>query len=127
MSSPFLLDNQVKLKSPRPPQFQNEEKSQVIFNLIKRKQEKPTRKQEKPVPKGEKLDEILDSTDISVFPLFLKDKVSRKVEKSRQKRWIPFKPLFENSKKKARSSQMPQRDEFLNFIQKKPQASPVNR
>ena len=120
VSSPFLYNNKVKLKSPRPPQTQNHEKSQVIFNLIKRKQEK-TKKQQAT------LDKISDSTDLSVFPLFLKDKAGKKVEKSRKKRWIPFEPFLGSSKKKARSSQMPQRDEFLNFIQKRPQPSLVNR
>ena len=110
--------NQVKLKSPRPPQYQSQEKSQVIFNLIKRKQEKT-----------DALQDILGSTDISVFPLSLKDKTSKKIDegKSRQKRWVPFSPIFGGKKKKARSSQLPQKDNFLDFIHKKPSPFPVNR
>ena len=117
-SSPFLYTNQVKLKSPRPPQYESQEKSQVIFNLIKRKQEKT-----------DALQDILGSTDISVFPLSLKDKIGKKSDegKSRQKRWVPFSPIFGGKKKKARSSQLPQNDNFLDFIQKKPSPFPVNR
>ena len=64
----------------------------MIFNLIKRKQEKT-----------DALQDILGSTDISVFPLSLKDKIGRKNDegKSRQKRWVPFSPLFGGKKKKA--------------------------
>ena len=115
-SSQFLYNNQVKLKSPRPPQYQSQDKSQVIFNLIKRKQEKT-----------DALPDILGSTDISVFPLSLKNKIGRKIGKSRQKRWVPFSPIFGGKKKKARSSQLPQKDNFLDFIQKKPSPFPVNR
>lgn len=52
VSSPFLYNNQVKLKSPRPPQYQKEDKSKVIFNLIKRKQNEPPllRRQKRWVP-----------------------------------------------------------------------------
>ena len=109
VSSPFLYNNQVKLKSPRPPQYhKGHEKSKVIFNLIKRKQgwihegeENPTA-QKKP------------ATDLTVFPLFLKDQEV----KSRRKRWVPSSPWF--GKKRPRSSQRPQEDSFLSSIRRKP-------
>lgn len=106
VSSPFLQNNLVKLKSPRPPQYVSNKKSQVILNLIKRKQE--------PISESEK-----HVSDLAITPLSFQ-------VKSRKKRWIPFNPLFPDPSQ-ARSAQMPQQDNFLSFINKRPEPEPFNQ
>ena len=102
VSSPFLLNNKVKLKVPRPPT--TPKTGEVVLNFIKKLPNKPSNSQQTKSP----------NPNDEIFPYFLKDEDNDK-PKNRSKRWVPIKD----------PRQLPQEDLFLNFIHGLSNESPI--